>query len=278
MHPQPEPAVQRVAPELPVRGEIVRRHAGHALRVQIPIHLEIQGVLPHVAAARRYVDRDIAEQGDLFIRRVRPERGPLPVEQVLHEGVVKHPVLEGLKLPGGLRVVVGGIAPESHRPGVEGAVGLHQRLVLRVGPYPGLAVRKALDLRLQGGDGRVERLLQAGGLGLFHRVKIHFGRRLGLEGHAGGEDPLLPERLEVDQQGIAREGRRALIGGCAVPGRAHRQHLPYADTGVMKKIDHLTRGRAKGADPLRPGQRREMHQHPALPHTQLLSRSLRPGR
>ena len=72
--------IQWIAPQLPVLREIIRLHAGHALGIEVAVDLEAARVLPHVAAAGRHIDRDVAEEGKLLLFRVFPERGPLPVE------------------------------------------------------------------------------------------------------------------------------------------------------------------------------------------------------
>ena len=56
------PVVDRIAPQLPLCAEVVRRHAGDDLRAVLRIEQEQLRVGPHVARLGRDEEREIAEQ------------------------------------------------------------------------------------------------------------------------------------------------------------------------------------------------------------------------
>ena len=60
------PVVQRIAPQLPVGGEVIGRHAGDLFRAHIFVEPEYFGVRPDVRAVVRDVDGDIADKRDVF--------------------------------------------------------------------------------------------------------------------------------------------------------------------------------------------------------------------
>lgn len=63
------PIVQRIAPELPVRAEIVRRNTRHAERPAIVVELEQRRVFPHVRRVVRHIDGQIADHPNLISER-----------------------------------------------------------------------------------------------------------------------------------------------------------------------------------------------------------------
>jgi hypothetical protein len=124
--------IERVAPELAVRVEVVGRRAG--LRGLV----EQRRMLDRVGAAVRDVDREVADDPDAAFRRVRAQRRPLPLEtDLIGEGArpgeplpawrpVGVPFAEALDLAGldrGVRLgEEAAPARERRRRGVRGAV------------------------------------------------------------------------------------------------------------------------------------------------------------
>ncbi len=82
----PLPVVERVAPELPGRAEVIRRHSGNLCAPPPGVELELRAIGPDVGAIVGDEDRDIAEDQHASLVGVASQRGPLPVERELSEG------------------------------------------------------------------------------------------------------------------------------------------------------------------------------------------------
>ncbi len=72
---------------------------------------------------------------------------------------------------------------------------------------------------------------------------------------------ILDDPVRTDQQWVAREGRKALIGGVAVAGGPQRQHLPQALAGAVQKVDEAKGCVAQVADAVAAGKRGGMQQN-----------------
>ena len=107
-------------------------------------------MLPDVRAAGSDIDRDIAEELDVFLRRVLPKPFPLEVENVLHIKMIMDLFLKGAEDLFRFRVRRNGVPPGSQRPFVKPAVMPAQRHVLRVGKSPGIGLGKAFRFLLNG--------------------------------------------------------------------------------------------------------------------------------
>ena len=121
----------------------------------------------------------------------------------------------------------------------------------------GLAARRA-RLLLEGGEGlREERPLE-----LDHGTEVHLALREAgpLRQVGGGQQALLAQAVEADEQRVAREGREALVGRVAVAGGAERQHLPEALAGLRQEVEEGGRLGPELADAVAPGQRRGVEQ------------------
>ena len=79
------PLVQRVAPELAGRREVIRRHARHELRPALLVQLEQVGVRPDVGRITGHEDRRVAEQLDAEPPGVLAEVVPLAEKEELPE-------------------------------------------------------------------------------------------------------------------------------------------------------------------------------------------------
>ena len=90
--PQSVPVVDRIAPELSLGAEIVRRYTGDETRPVARVQLEQLGVGPHVARIGRYEKRQIADQAHALVDSVPPEPPPLPKQQELREANLVDPV------------------------------------------------------------------------------------------------------------------------------------------------------------------------------------------
>ena len=81
------PIVERIAPELAERGEIIRRHAGHRPWPAGGIELKNGAVPPGVGAVQRDKDRHVADDADAALRGVAAQARPLAEEDVLIKNV-----------------------------------------------------------------------------------------------------------------------------------------------------------------------------------------------
>ena len=79
------PVVERVAPELTRRREIVRRHTRNAARVSSLVKLKQLGLRPDVGAVGRNVYRNVADNAYSVLVAVAPERVPLMEKQILNK-------------------------------------------------------------------------------------------------------------------------------------------------------------------------------------------------
>ena len=79
------PVIQRVAPQLPVRGEIVGRHAGNGFGVAVTVDFQDFPVRPGVRAVERNIDRHVTEQLNTLLMGVGAQHFPLVVEQELQD-------------------------------------------------------------------------------------------------------------------------------------------------------------------------------------------------
>ena len=82
--------VKRIAPELSVLREIIRRHSRDFGGFKVLIESEIRGVRPHVGRIVRYVYRHISEYLDAQGIDVLFEFRPLRIEKVLLEFVIQY--------------------------------------------------------------------------------------------------------------------------------------------------------------------------------------------
>ena len=78
-----------------------------------------------------------------------------------------------------------------------------------------------------------------------------------------GEQAVLDQPFETDQQGIARERGKALVWGVTVASRSERQHLPQSLAGGREQIDELESAGAEIADAEAARQRCRMEKHAA---------------
>ena len=71
------------------------------------------------------------------------------------------------------------------------------------------------------------------------------------------------ELIRVDEVGIARKGRKRLIGRIAVARRADRQDLPIGLPGLFQEIDKVKRSLAEVAHAVGRGERGDVQQNAA---------------
>ena len=203
---------------------------------------------PDVRAVVRDEDGDVADDVDAEFGRAPAQRGPLLEEDVLAERV-KFDAF-----------------PQSFVRGRQRRGLARAQIRVPVGP-------RRLELVLQGGEqGKVFqpfRMVSSECLdlglkplapareGCFKRVALE-RRKLAeidvVDGQIGqggqvfvAEQALLDERVQRDEQHIAREGRRARIRRIPVAGRPERQHLPESLAGRGQVLDKSERRRSQVA-------------------------------
>ena len=81
----PLPVVDRVAPVLPVGGEVVRGHARDDGRLAVGVEQELVRVGPHVGRVEGHEDRRVADHLDAAIVGEPLQCAPLPLEEELPE-------------------------------------------------------------------------------------------------------------------------------------------------------------------------------------------------
>ena len=136
----PVPVVERVAPKLPVLGEIVRRDSRHLGRPALAVQLKHAPVRPYVRAVQRNIDRHVADDADPLFMDVRSQLVPLTVEEILDvdAAVDLFAQLFGIPLQDlGVGTQARGLVLPL-RPGLQSEAGLERR-EQRVGLSPGRA-------------------------------------------------------------------------------------------------------------------------------------------
>ena len=251
------PVIDRIAPELAGRRKAVRRAARDLLRLPLLVELEQLRMLREIHGITRYIDRDIADDGDALFIRVGPEALPLPVKLVLREAVE---ILRVVRLCGHeLRV---GRQPV-HRVPDKLTICL---LLLRVGRNIALPARPLLET-LEGLQEQREaaeiQLLIADLRSIrpeIHRVTLRTRQQL-----------LIDQRLQIDEIRIAREGREALIRRIAIARRADRKHLPVGLPARREEIHEAVGLLSECSDAVGTWKSEHRHQYACCPPPDPLS-------
>ena len=238
------PIVERVAPQLAVGGEIIRRHAGHGDGQEgFGVELEEMRRGPGVGGVGRHENREVADDAHAALLRGGAELRPLAEEQILAEavGVGRFGELRAQRRFSCPTVVARFGGPFPPRRAVEMILqGAEERVIVEPARLARaercvVAVRqRGLLLPEQtGGD------LQQAGLQPAERFEVHRIGRERRERHevAGGQQAVAHERHEIHEVGVAGEGGVTLVGRVAETGRAERAHLPVFDAGGGEEIE-----------------------------------------
>ena len=78
----------------------------------------------------------------------------------------------------------------------------------------------------------------------------------------GGQQALVAQPVERDEQGVARERREALVRRVAVAGGAERKDLPEGLAGLRQEVEEGGRLGPELADAVAPGQGRGVEEDP----------------
>ena len=265
------PAVQRMAPELPVLAEGVGRDARDELGPAGGIDGEEPPLRPDVGAVERDVDREVAHDRDPACVRGALDPLPLPVKEELRERVVRDLLRVG-RAGRGERAVVPrrerrlplrprGAAVCLAQRGEEGPVG-EPGGVRRGGREARDGVRDARADRARVREGRAQdaRLERAHGFEV-HAVLRKVRRSL--EG-GGREQPLLEEPLGRDEKRVAGERGESRVRRVVGAGRDEREDLPEPQAGRRRPVEkHVARG-PEIADPEAGREGRRVEEEPRL--------------
>ena len=273
------PVIQRVAPQLAIRREIIRRAAGHPGKAALAVQLKQGAAHPGVHRVRRDVNGDIAQDLHALCIGVVLDGFPLGVELVLQELPEADLFLMGGAEPGqrsGIPrpVLPGPVGPalhlvfglEGHVQGVilqPGLVGQRKGIIIiRIIKRAAVLARALLPPSL---ISSAEHFVAAGVEGAVVHFQRVFAPLFCLE-LGRGEQALGLEGVEVDEIGVARKGGAALVGAVAVAGGAQGQDLPDGLACLGQKIHKLQRRFAKAADPIGAGQAGHRHQNSTFTH------------
>ena len=235
------PVKERIAPELPVRREIIRRAPGDLNRCQVLIELELIRVGPDIDAVSRYIDRNIADNLDSILVGVGLELRPLSDEEELHclpeiniififcPQLRKH-----LRLPeADIIIPLGPRAPficvlERHE----------QRVIVEPERVPAELVvigrRIFKEPFACNPENRISHLVHQTVIYVLLAVSpvlLFVFLRL--------KQSVLRQHVKIDHVRISRECGKALIRTVAVARRTHRQDLPVALPALLQKIYEL---------------------------------------
>ena len=273
------PVVQRVAPQLTVGREVIRRAARHTGKAAVGIQLKQRAAHPCIHRVGRDIDGDVAQNLHVLFVGVGLHRLPLGRKLVLHElpeadlflvfggkgskgllvaqavGLVPlHPVLHAV---GHFQGHVQGVVVQPFLIGEgKGIIIIREVIAAAVQPSALLApcgVGGAQDFKAAH--------IQSAVVHLFGVCAPFFGLELG-----GGEQAFFLQSVEVDKIGVARKGRAALIGAVTVAGGAERQDLPDLLARLCQKIHELECFLAKAANAVRAGQAGHRHQDSTFTH------------
>ena len=273
------PVVQRVAPELAVCREVIRRAACHPGKAAVCIQLKQRAAHPGIHGICRDIDGDIAQ--DLYVVGVGVGLQLLPLDaelvlQKLPEAdlflVLCLKSFQRLRLP--LAVLPGPLGPALHAVGgleghVEGiilqpALVFQREGIVRIRIVIGTAVL-ACTLPAPGGVGGAQDLVAAGVQGAVIHIQRVLAPRLGLE-LGSRQQPLGFQSIQINEIRVARKGRAALVGAVPIARGAQGQDLPDLLACRRKEIHKFFCLFAKAADPVGAGQAGHRHQNTTFTH------------
>ncbi len=250
------PAVERVAPQLPRRAEVVGRNPRDADGVARLVQLEDLGVRPDVGAVGGDVDRDVAEDPDPPLVGCLLDAVPLAEEEELEKdvpgdvvGQLALDVCEGRRLP----------AAQLFGPLPEGRSAVspfqcHEESPVLQPVLPGRRFAEPLELGPQlSGSVASEappRLAQETILPRDHLLEVDLvlrETRHVLEQRAR-EKSVGDEELWGQEHRIAGEGRKRAVGGVPVARRPERQDLPDGLPGGLRPVEEDVALRPEVAD------------------------------
>ena len=244
------PVVQRVAPQLAVLGEVVRRHARHLGGLPLPVQQKLLPFRPHVGGVQGHIDGQVADDLDAQAVGVLLQGFPLGEEPVLDigvEGDLFSQFLPPALHSGALVAAQGFVRPVV--PGLSVKMGLGGP-VQCVFSRPGITLCKRPNLFVLLALCPSESLAQQGLPGLVECVVFDLvpGRDFGGGQIAPVQQAVRRQQVQIDEQRVAGEGGHAGVGGVPLPRGAHGQNLPPGLSGGVEEIGKGPGLLAQGAD------------------------------
>ena len=259
------PRIERVAPELTVGTEIVRRDTGNGARLSVRVKTELPRLRPDVRAVGGDIHGQVADDAHTVRVRIGAHRIPLAGKLRLQIRVQQHARVE---LRGRLSERSGVTVAQGLRPGIPRCAALrlldgHIQAVIH---EPRLGRKRGAQ---RGRDGSLFARKRRGperGLARVHAAVVHAHR---IAAPVDGahlverERAARHERLRRQQIGAAGKGRRRQVRRVRAVRRVEGQDLPVALPGGSEKIDKFPGGCAQIADAARPRQSRHRQQDTA---------------
>mmetsp|Transcript_57671 Transcript_57671/g.135803 ORF Transcript_57671/g.135803 Transcript_57671/m.135803 type:complete len:460 (-) Transcript_57671:536-1915(-) len=260
----PVPAVQRVAPALAQRPEVIGRHASDDGGLEVVIEVVQVRARPAVGTVVRDEDRQVTHDVHATRVGIGLERPNLHIELPLHElpepdlvGVLLAGCGEGLGFPALESVGPGPprLAVERRADGHEEDIVVQPALLCLAPVGEGFAVFGAGPGE-EAGRCRAQLLFAPGGDLAIVDLRSREGRHGGL-----GQPALGDQRLQRHHPLAAGKGRHALVGGVSRADRRGGQQLPQALPGRLQPVDEAVGIGAEIAHAMRAGQRGDVQQH-----------------
>ena len=250
------PVIERIAPELSVRREVIRRAACHRLRLTLRVELKELGVRPGIRRIRRDINRQVADNRDAVRGRIVLQALPLLVEQHLRPGIeinlglMRLPEIvqcRAVPLPerlcpaeitlAALRIFDGAIQAVLPGLGVQSSDGgLIARLVLGFSDSLRLRYRRTVETFPEAlvcaPEQHFTRLVNTAVVNPARIARVPLASKFLL-----GEQPERLQFLEVDEIRIARKTRERLVRRVAVAGRSERQNLPVTLPRFLQAVN-----------------------------------------
>ena len=259
------PRIERVAPELTVGTEIVRRDTGNGARLSVRVKAELPRLRPDVRAVGGDIHRQVADDAHTVRVRIGAHRVPLAGKLRLQIRVQQHARVE---LCGRLCERVRIPVAQRGRPGIPRRTALLflQSHVQAVIHEPRLCCERGAQCGRDGSLFARKRRSPERGLARVHAAVVHAHRIAAPVDGAhliGRERAARHERLRRQQIGAAGKGRRRQVRRVRAVRRVEGQDLPVALPGGSEEIDKFPGGCAQIADAARPRQSRHRQQDTA---------------
>ena len=271
------PIVEGIPPELAVRRKGIRGAARNPKGLSLGAQLKKLRIREKIRGILRHIDRNIADQLDPSLIDIALQPPPLLPKLILQKAV------EILAVSALLR----------HKSGVAGK----PELLLLQKFLVGLPLRfprlLPAEPSLEAGIGLSEERIAKAVLPLIgdppfrlrefpapvlflSRSLLRFFLQPRLFTLLLREESLPDQSRKINEIGIPRKGRKALIGRIPVAGRPQGQNLPVALPGLRKKIRKTEGLLSEASDPISSGQRKNREQNSRSPFPARLS-ALRPA-
>ena len=247
------PVIDRIAPELTVRGKCIRRASGDLRRHIFLVEEEHFRVRPGVRAVDSGVERNIPDDLHAFFIRIAVKLFPLLLELILLEGEeLDHVEM----LRGGFDQSIRISGAEIFvplRPGLPAVCKLDCHIQAVIVQPVGVFLLEVLIFRI-----RILKEPVAGLLQHFEAVIIESAIIDSIDKRAEivfphlmyREQAVLDQQIRAYKVRISGEGRKTLVRRVAETGRSEGKHLPVALPRLDKEVDKIICLLRKASDPV----------------------------